>query len=214
MKTLKKIVLKIPFDPRYKELLDQLTKYEILQIHRLDGHYVYVTQKFRFKDSKIHPKDFEGKLGIEFIETLVEDKKRNEYICFVKHHWFEGLNSFFENNEIILEPPIIMKDENLIITFITDSKHIDSILNYHDGIFGEDYKIMSISSVLPNRDNLNLILTERQKEIVYYAVENGYYEIPRKINSKEIAKHFNISKSAFCEHIRKVEKVIFNSIFS
>ncbi|MBY8981505.1 MAG: helix-turn-helix domain-containing protein [Candidatus Lokiarchaeota archaeon] len=47
----------------------------------------------------------------------------------------------------------------------------------------------------------------------YYAVENGYYEIPHKIDSEFITNLFGISKSALYEHLRKIEKTIFLSIF-
>jgi len=213
MKRLKKIVLKIPLEPRYLDFLNQLTKYEVLQIHRFDEDQIFVTQKLKFKDRHITPKDFEGKFGIEFIEILVEDKSKNEYICFAKHQWYEELQNFFSNPEIIIVPPIVMKDNSLITTYISDNDSVDIILNHHEDKFGDDFRILSISSVLPNKENLNLILTDRQKEIVYYAVEKGYYEIPRQIGSKTIANHFDISKSAFCEHIRKIERTIFNSIF-
>ncbi|TFF87257.1 MAG: hypothetical protein EU549_05055 [Promethearchaeota archaeon] len=213
MKRLKRIVLKIPFDPRYQDFLNLLTKYEVLQIHRLDEELIYVTQKLRFKNNEITPKDFEGKFGIEFIEILTKDEKKNEYICFAKHRWNKELQSFFSHSEIIIQPPIIMEDNSLIITFISNNKTIDIILNQNEILFESNFKILSISSVLPNEENLNLILTERQKEIIYYAVEKGYYEIPRKIDSNTLANHFEISKSAFCEHIRKIERTIFNSIF-
>ena len=52
-----------------------------------------------------------------------------------------------------------------------------------------------------------------QKEIIFYAVRHGYYDIPRKISSRELANKFNISESALYEHLRKIEKTIFNSIF-
>jgi predicted DNA binding protein len=41
----------------------------------------------------------------------------------------------------------------------------------------------------------------------------GNFEIPRKINGSDLADHFKISQSAIYEHIRKVERTLFNLIF-
>ena len=213
MKMLKRIVLKIPIDPRYQEIFELLEKYETLQIHRYDQNYIYVTQKMRFKSANSHPKDLVGKFGIEFNEVLDENKQKKEYICFTKHYWYEELQLFFANPEILIEPPIIMEEGSIIIRFISHGKNIEAIIEHQKKTFKDNFKILSITSVHPNKDNLELLLTERQKEIAYYAVENGYYEIPRKTNSEYIANHFSISKSALCEHLRKIEKTIFLSIF-
>ena len=213
MKMLKRIVLKIPIDPRYQEIFELLEKYETLQIHRYDQNYIYVTQKMRFKSANSHPKDLVGKFGIEFNEVLDENKQKKEYICFTKHLWYEELQLFFANPEILIEPPIIMEEGSIIIRFISHGKNIAAIIEQQKKTFKDNFKILSITSVHPNKDNLELLLTKRQKEIAYYAVENGYYEIPRKTNSEYIANHFSISKSALCEHLRKIEKTIFLSIF-
>ena len=49
-------------------------------------------------------------------------------------------------------------------------------------------------------------LTNRQKEIMEYAIKRGYYDSPKKISGKDIAKELNIAYSTFYEHIRKVER--------
>ena len=214
MKKLKKIVLKIPIDPRYKKFFDLVEKYEIFQIHRYDENQINVTQKAKFKDTKMHPKMLEGKrYGMPYIEVLGEDKVKNEYIFFSKHNWIEEMRKFFGHLDIIIEPPIILDQDRLLISFLTDNKDIDEILDSQASIFNEDFEILSISLVHPNFENLYLILTDRQKEIAFYATQHGYYEIPRMITSKALADHFNISRSALCEHLRKIEKILFNSVF-
>ena len=54
--------------------------------------------------------------------------------------------------------------------------------------------------------------------IIYRAqdltVQHRYFEIPRRINSQKIATHFKISRSALNDHLRKIERVLYNSIFN
>lgn len=214
-KKLKKLVVRIPIFPQYIEFFKLVDKYEIHQVHRFDDDHIFVTQKLKFKDPKMKPKMMEGKeFGIDFVEILAEDKTKNEYICFSKHHWSEEMKLFFDQLEIILDPPIILENDKLLISFLTDNENIDRLLDSQSEIYGdEDYEILSITPVHPNLENLFLKLTDRQREIVFHAVQNGYYDIPRKLTSEKLAKHFNISQSAVCEHLRKIEKKIFDSIF-
>ncbi len=215
VKKLKKLVIKIPIDPRYKLFFDLVEKYEIVQIHRHDEENIFVTQKIKFKDSNMNPKMLTSneKYGIYFVEILAKDKQKNEYVCFSKHKWFEEMKDLFKKIEIVIEPPIILENERIHISFLTDNESIDKVLKYQEEIFGNQIEIISITSVHPNKDNLFLVLTDRQRDIAFYAVQNGYYEIPRRIDSRSIAKHFSITQSALCEHLRKIEKIIFNIIF-
>ncbi|MHA2332091.1 MAG: helix-turn-helix domain-containing protein, partial [Candidatus Hodarchaeales archaeon] len=49
-------------------------------------------------------------------------------------------------------------------------------------------------------------LTQRQIHSLILAVKKGYYEIPRKTGTEELAKNFDISRRTFEEHLRKAEK--------
>jgi len=214
MKQLKKIVLKIPLDPRAREFFDLLEKYELLQIHRQDENQILATQKVKFKDPKMHPKMLEGKhYGMPYIEVIKEDRGNNEFIFFSKHKWIKETKEFLDKLDLIIDPPIILDQDRLLVSIITDNKNInefvDSLDNYYDG----KLEILSISNIHLNYENLFSKLTDRQKEIVYYAIQHGYFEIPRRINSKKIANHFKISRSALYEHLRKIERVIYHTIF-
>ena len=49
-------------------------------------------------------------------------------------------------------------------------------------------------------------LTRNQKEAIEMAYQSGYYDFPRNIELKELAKRANKSLSTFREHLRKAEK--------
>ncbi|NHJ26180.1 MAG: hypothetical protein EAX89_16495 [Candidatus Lokiarchaeota archaeon] len=214
MKSLKKIVLKVPLDAKSKEFFGLLEKYELLQIHRQDDDQIFATQKVKFKDPKMHPKILESEhYGISFIEVIKEDKENNEFIFFSKHKWVEQTKRFLDRLDLIIDPPIILDQERLLVSIITESKNIDEFVNSLNQFYKGGLEILSISHMQPNYENLFLKLTDRQKEIVYYAAQHGYFEIPRRINSKEIADHFTISRSALYDHLRKIERTIYHSIF-
>ena len=214
MKNLKKIVLKVPLDEKSKEFFGLLEKYELIQIHRQDDDQIFVTQKVKFKDPNMHPKLLEGEqYGLSFIEVIKEDRQNNEFIFFSKHKWIEETKGFLDRLDLIIDPPIILYQERLLINIIAESKNIDDFVNTLNRVYKGELEILSISHLQPNYENLFFKLTDRQKEIAYYAVHHGYFEIPRKINSKIIANHFKITRSALYDHLRKIDRIIYQSIF-
>jgi predicted DNA binding protein len=214
MKNLKKIVLKIPLDLKSKDFFGLFEKYELLQIHRQDDDQIFATQKVKFKDTKMHPQMLEGKhYGMSYIEVLKEDKENNEFIFFSRHKWIKQTKEFLDKLDLIIDPPIILDQDRLLVSIITESKNIDEFVNSLNHFYDRELEILSISHIPLNYQNLFLKLTDRQKEIVYYAVQHGYFEIPRRINSKKIADHFKISRSALYDHLRKIERTIYHSIF-
>ncbi len=49
-------------------------------------------------------------------------------------------------------------------------------------------------------------LTEKQKNAVSIAYQQGYYEYPRKTNIERLSKTMKVSPSTFQEHLRKAEE--------
>ncbi len=214
MRKLKKVVLKLPVDPRY-DFFDLFEKYELLRIHRHDDEQIFATQKVKFKDKNMHPNMLEGDHFRMFqIEVINENKEKNEFIFFSQHKFFKETKTFLDRLNLILDPPIILDQDHLLASVIADSRNIDEMITTLNSFYKSELKILSISDIHPNYENLFLKLTDRQKEIAYYAVQHGFFEIPRRISSKEIANHFEISRSALYEHLRKIEKTIYHSIFS
>lgn len=57
-------------------------------------------------------------------------------------------------------------------------------------------------------------LTEKQREVLITAYKLGYYDIPRRINSEQLAKKLNIGDSTLVEHLRKAERRLLVNIFT
>ncbi len=65
----------------------------------------------------------------------------------------------------------------------------------------ESIKSVSILGVQPN-------LTEKQRSAYELAVKKGYYEYPKRIDIKQLAKLSGISYSTFQQHLKYAEKKI------
>jgi len=55
-------------------------------------------------------------------------------------------------------------------------------------------------------------LTDRQSEVIHYAFENGYYEIPRRITTEEIAAEVGVERRTAEEHLRRAENKLLASV--
>ncbi len=51
-------------------------------------------------------------------------------------------------------------------------------------------------------------LTVKQEQIVKIALDSGFYDFPRKITEKELAKRLNVSQSSLSEILRRAEKIL------
>ena len=56
-------------------------------------------------------------------------------------------------------------------------------------------------------------LTEKQREVLIAAYKLGYYDIPRRITSEELAKKLGLVDSTVVEHLRKAEHRLITQVF-
>lgn len=65
-----------------------------------------------------------------------------------------------------------------------------------------------VSSLYSAELEYSYSLTPRQEEVVRYAFENGYYEVPKRITTEDLCDMFKCSKSTMSVLIRDAEKNI------
>lgn len=51
-------------------------------------------------------------------------------------------------------------------------------------------------------------LTQKQSEILKQAMQCGYFDSPRRVDSRELAKRIGIAQSTLLEHLRKAQTKI------
>ncbi len=110
---------------------------------------------------------------------------------------------------IYLSPAIIQKGIYTFHVASWERKDIEKLLTLAEkfpnykliSIKQEKIKNISVTGIQPN-------LTEKQKKAYELAIEKGYYEYPKKITLKQLAKLSNISYSTFQQHLSYAEKKI------
>jgi predicted DNA binding protein len=92
--------------------------------------------------------------------------------------------------------------------FIAGAQTIKRVFKGCELISVKEEKITSftITSIQPE-------LTNKQKRAVELAINNDYYEYPRKIELKKLAKLMNLSYSTYQAHLRKAEKKLIKFLY-
>ena len=57
------------------------------------------------------------------------------------------------------------------------------------------------------------VLTDRQKEVAQVAYHSGYFDAERSVTGRDVAAKLDISHSAFYDHIDRVERKLFSTLF-
>lgn len=68
------------------------------------------------------------------------------------------------------------------------------------------YKILSLTDAKFSPESPLSKLTDKQRTILLSAYNLGYYEIPRRFDSEQLAKKLNLGRSTVAEHLRKAEQ--------
>mgnify|MGYP002153779129 CR=1 FL=1 len=55
-------------------------------------------------------------------------------------------------------------------------------------------------------------LTDKQVQALVAALDNGYYELPKKMTAEEIARGYGVPRTTYEEHVRKAESKIFRAM--
>jgi hypothetical protein len=65
------------------------------------------------------------------------------------------------------------------------------------------FEIVSASEARFTPDSLFMSLTGSQRKTITEAYGSGYFDFPRKTNSRKLARSLGISKSTLSEHLRR-----------
>ncbi|NHI92370.1 MAG: hypothetical protein EAX96_07685 [Candidatus Lokiarchaeota archaeon] len=152
----------------------------------------------------------------------IQGESFQPFILKLKEH-----KSIMEYSEISHNPDAMllnvkMKNPKMLISSIENELLLNFPISVQNGwakweIYGSRDKIHNFIQHLSLKEiNIKLKsigkhleknkLTHRQEEILNQAINEGYYEIPRKISLSELAVTLNISTSALSENLRRIYK--------
>jgi predicted DNA binding protein len=149
--------------------------------------------------------DFTGKDKTIEMQVL-EREKEGAYIVFFRAKQSQTESSPFDMSKIggCVVVPFEIKDGKLKITFLGNSIQVNRLLHQAE-IMEVRHKVVSLTDAKYSQESPLSRLTEKQRRILIAAYRQGYYDLPRKINSEQLAKRLDVVSSTLVEHLRKAE---------
>ena len=174
-------------------------------LHVLVAGRVFGSEKNKkefFKDLRESDGFVEGEVNGDFILCVIKTLAYYEPMYIPKVIW--------------IKPAFISKEGYQLWELGSwDKKSIDKVILMAQ----KHYEVKLLKSAKERVGNIEVIsvvpeITGKQRKALWLAVENGYYDYPRKIELKELARMMHLSYSTYQAHLRKAERSIIPALFS
>jgi predicted DNA binding protein len=185
---------------------------ELLYFLRQDDQELSAISRVEFKDPDIKIEEVIGS-GLLEDAQVIEKEKNGTYILFTRSG-APSLSAVLKEIGIqggYLFPPLGIEDGKVKFSFLGSEKQIKEFMEKLDAI-GIHYRVVLLADANFSPISPFSQLTERQQEVLLAAYKWGYYDIPRKITSQQLAKKLGLVDSTVVEHIRKAEQRLIKQI--
>lgn len=155
--------------------------------------------------------------GVSLVESASEISREGNMSLIMVYGKFpeiytDIIRKFFDTFNCFLEFPARLTEKTLSGTIVGTNGNINRFLSFAKA-WGATYEVVSIRRYLPHVEGALSNLTPRQFNCMEAAVRLGYFDIPRKINSRELATELGLSHATVLEHIKKAQREIFHALF-
>ncbi len=205
-KEIEKIGIKMP-------PFDKIKSLELLYILRQDQTEFTAISQVEFKDPNTQVSELRNNGSLAEVQVL-EHQKNGVYTVFMRGG--PSLSSVLESIGVesgYLFPPIGISEGKIKITFLGNETQVRKFLEKVDAA-QIHYKVVMLTDANFSPTSPLNELTEKQREVLLTAYKNGYYDIPRRINTQQLSKKIGIGDSTLAEHLRKAERHLLVSLLS
>ncbi len=207
------------FEMNHEDCWTNITEDMDISIHTLmhnvypERHYILASIETKspktetFKEFIKKLKKSSSVLNIENIEIIDKQKKLFKVIFKEKYERMIS-SSLFEHKAMDQKDSIQHNLES--VSAIVPEDEINGLKSELDEL-GSLKNFRSIE--LKKNGNINELfdLTDQEACAIYTALKNGYYNVPREIYLKDLARITGLSKSSLAEYLRKgMNKIVFN----
>ncbi|MHC1680009.1 MAG: helix-turn-helix domain-containing protein [Methanomassiliicoccales archaeon] len=138
----------------------------------------------------------------------------NKHTCLIKYTESEEAKEQFQESDLDLihTIPTIISLEKFTISMMGEQKNLMDFVDMMKGV--GIIRRMSLRRAAYQKADILDVLTDKQREVMIAAFQNGYFDFPKKIGSKQLCQMVNISKPTLLQHMRKAEGRILKEIMT
>jgi predicted DNA binding protein len=195
------------------EVFALVRSYSILETLKMDYKEGICIEIFEFTLKEgVSIKDI-GKVGsIEILSVLKSID--NKHTCLIRYTEPDETKGQFQESDLGLVHtiPTILSPEKFTISMIGEQKNLSDFVEMMRNV--GDIKRMAIRRAAYHKADILEVLTDKQREVMVAAFQNGYYDYPKKIGSEGLSLKVGISKPTLLQHMRKAEGRIFRELMT
>jgi hypothetical protein len=207
---MRRLILEIP-EKEIKKVGIELPPFKIIKSLEL-LYFLKQTQEEFAAITRVEFKDPSSKVedllaGGLLVEAQVLEKEKNgSFIIFLRSGpSLSSVLSVIGIESGFLFPPMGVKDGKIKFSFLGNESQVKSFMEGIDTI-GLRYRVVMLTDADFSPISPLNQLTEKQRELLLTAYKSGYYDIPRKITSDQLANKVGLANSTVVEHLRKAEQ--------
>jgi predicted DNA binding protein len=195
------------------EVFALVRSYKILETLKMDfkeGICIEIIEFTLKEGSSIN--DIRTVGNIEVLSVLKSSDDR--YTCLTRYSEPDETKENFAESDfgLVHTVPTIISPERFTVSMMGEQKNLMEFVEMMKKA-GTIKKMSFRKAAYQSADILD-VLTEKQRSVMIAAFQNGYYEYPKKIGSKQLCQKVNISKPTMLQHMRKAEVRIVKEIMT
>ncbi len=180
---------------------------ELLHFLKFDRKEIAAVGRVSFREADSKVEDLLGISSVTQVQRLEEEGRfwmilirwRPKRGSLVSHH--------IETGGGYMVDPFEFRDGKIRITFLGNQKQMRELISRVEE-HGFSCKVVSAMDAKFSSISPLVYLTEKQRDILTSAFRLGYYDIPKRLDSDQLAEHLNLANSTVVEHIRKAQRRI------
>lgn len=111
----------------------------------------------------------------------------------------------------ICEHEIVFREDGLEITVVVSQPQLEELSSRIERT-DASWEILSIGEYEGRSNDATDSLTDRQRDVLLYAYEEGYYDVPRRTTLSDLARELDVDESTVAEHLRRAENNVFAQV--
>lgn len=213
---MKRLVLEYPYQEYWRAIFGpNLAKVEVVEAmkaFKCDREGFALICKIRFIDKSMSTSDLPRAGAVRDAETLYRESDGTETVFVAGAFPQTSRGGRPRPAKVVSEgAPEFIDVNRMKVAVVGEEREIRRLLRQ----VGESRtapKVLSLTRLEPKSETPMSVLTAKQRQAVLAAYGLGYYDVPRRISSEEMARLLKINKSTLAEHLRKAEKRMIKSV--
>ena len=221
---MKRLTLEFPYQKLWRRVFgpnyDRVEILEAVKSLKCDFEGLAVICRIRFRDERMKATDLVGKGAIRSVETLYKDKDgsltmfiEGRPVVHAPKQMREGDLNKTRPRLVAAGPPEFVDRDRMRVRLLCRDEEVPRILDFYERTH-LPHRVVEVSRFQSVSDSDLSRITTKQRQALLAAYSLGYYDVPRRISSEQLAKRLKLGTSTYAEHLRKAERGLLSSVLS